>query len=135
MTIENNKIINNSNMMIVKLYIDGELASMLNFAPDPVTDIFNPMLNGAEIVHVENSSNIPTIGMKYVNNLFVEGDNGESYYTAEQLNNLNVEGIVAILDQKVVATFVIERYSNIAVERFFAAVLSDPTVVIENNYL
>jgi hypothetical protein len=132
---QNNDVIDESKLMSINAYIDNELVSRLLIMPNPITDIFNPMLNGAKIVYVEDCSKIPTIGMKYINEEFVQGDNEESFYTAEELKNLKVESLIAIIDDKVVATFVADRYCNTNMEGFFAAMLSDASITIENNYI
>ena len=132
---QNSEVIDESKLMNINAYIEDELAARLSIMPNPVTDIFNPILNGAKIIYVEDNSKIPSIGMKYINENFIEGESEESYYTSEQLKNLKVEGLIAIIEDKVVATFVADRYCNENMERFFAAMLSDATITIENNYI
>lgn len=111
---------------------------------NPNSSVFYQIKNGSNPIHVKEYNKIPSVGMLYVNNNFLDGENGETFLDVDKtipydkLIENSHEAIVTISEtNKVDGCFVVfMKYKNWVNEEFaalFAALTSNPDITIEDN--
>ena len=106
--------------------------------------VFDQIKNGSTPIHVKEYNKIPSIGMVYENNIFIDGKDGETFMDVEtaipngQLIENSNEAIVTVSESNKVdgCLIVFMKYKNWVNENYaalFAALMSNPTIIIEDN--
>ena len=107
--------------------------------------VFEQIKDGSTPIHVKQYNKIPSIGMIYKDGVFTNGENGETFIDVNNgiPNGALVEGsneaMVSVSPSGVVdgCMIVFMKYKNWVNENFaalFAALMSNPTIVIKDNY-
>lgn len=96
----------NMEKTLVKMYVDGEFAQEINFITD--SNYFDPsplalaLKNGmTDIIPYHDIYNIPTKGMIYSNEIFIDGLNGETFRKHLPARDIDYSLFIFLIDDKV----------------------------------
>ena len=130
---------------VADVYIDDHLVGSYPYREDhSYSTVFDQIKTGSTPIHIQEHSKIPSIGMKYENNFFINGENGETFMDVKTaipngpLVENFYEAIVTVSAlKKVDGCFIaLIKYNNWVNEDFaalFAALMSNPTIVVRDN--
>lgn len=130
---------------VVKIYVENNFVGTWAYRENhPFWAVFDQINNGSTPIHIKEYNKIPSIGMTYENNIFIEGENGETFIDVNngipngQLIEGSHEAIVTVSSLNKVdgCLLVFMKYKNWINENYaalFAALMSNPTIVIEDN--
>lgn len=110
----------------------------------PYWAVFDQIANGSTPFHIKEYDKIPSIGMLYQNNTFVNGENGETFVDVNDgiANGKLIEGsneaivTVSPLNKVDGCLIVFMKYKNWINESYaalFAALMSNPKIIIQDN--
>jgi hypothetical protein len=110
----------------------------------PYWAVFDQINNGSTPFHIKEYDKIPSIGMIYENNTFIDGEGGETFVDINDgvPNGALIEGsneaIITLspLNKVDGCLIVFMKYKNWVNESYaalFAALMSNPTILIEDN--
>jgi hypothetical protein len=130
---------------VAYVYIDDYLVGFYPYKEKhPYWAVFDQIKNGCVPIHIKQYDKIPSIGMKYEGNVFLNGENGETFMNIETAipNGPLIEGsneaIITVSELNKVngCLIVFMKYKNWVNENYaalFAALMSNPRIVIEDN--
>lgn len=131
-----------------KFFINNELICKIYYNPNyPWSTLFEPLSRGSFPVKVDDMKKIPTIGMKYVDGYFFDGENGETFDKKENDPDGPIEltevgqwsCICSINDENVVDgihlfnIYMIEEQDSESVFLQIAAIMSNAEIIIEDG--
>jgi hypothetical protein len=130
---------------VADVYIDDYLVGSYPYKQDhPYWAVFDQIKNGSTPIHIKEYNKVPSIGMEYENNIFVDGKNGETFVDVNDealalaLIDGSTEAIVTVSSSNKVdgSLIVFMKYKNWVNENFaalFSALTSNPIIVIKDN--
>jgi hypothetical protein len=130
---------------VAHVYMGDHLVESIPYKKNhPYSAVFDQIKNGSKPIHIKEYNKIPSIGMIYSSGIFINGENGETFIDVENgirgypLIKGSSEAIVTISEfNKVDGCFVVfmkfKNWTNETFEGLFAALTSNPNIIIEDN--
>lgn len=127
-------VIKNIEKTLVKMYVDGEFAQEINFITDSNYFDPNPLALALKEgmtshIHYEDIYNIPTKGMIYSNETFIDGPNGETLRIHNPAKDMDYD-LFIFLKNNIVLDFWLVPSKHPIFEQTIAILDSNPTFEI-----